>query len=158
MATLEQLQFLQKEAGAAATASHLWPEFAACEAAVETAWGTSRLYLQGCNIFGEKQHEQPIFKTVTLPTREMEAGQWITVDAAFIWFPTTIESFVSRMKTLRRLAATYPEYAAALAATSGEDFVTQVSKRWSTDPQRAVKVLEIYSAHRNVFVQQGGTQ
>jgi flagellum-specific peptidoglycan hydrolase FlgJ len=153
MATPEQIKFLQDEAAKARLANHVWPEYAACEAALETAWGASQLYLRANNIFGEKQHAAPVFLTTLFPTREVQAGKWVTVDAAFIWFPTTIEAFVSRMKTLRRLAAEYPEYLAALAATTGEDFVTEVSKRWSTDPQRGVKVLEIHAAHNNVFAQ-----
>lgn len=153
MATLEQLQFLERAAAAARHANHVWPEFAACEAALETSWGTSQLFLRGNNVFGEKQHATPVYLTMMLPTWEVVNGQKITIQAAFIWFPSAIEAFMSRMETLQRLAGTYPEYAAALAATTGEEFVTEVSKRWSTDPERAVKVLEIYSAHKDVFAQ-----
>ena len=160
MATPEQVEFLRRACGAARLAHHVWSEYAACEAALETAWGTSRLYLQGNNVFGEKQHAKPVFLTVTLPTREYRYGVgWITVQAPFIWFPSPIEAFEMRMQTLRRLAVEknsageleYPEYAAALAATSGEAFVTEVSKRWSTDPERGAKVLEIFNAHMDVF-------
>jgi hypothetical protein len=52
--------------------------------------------------------------------------------------------FVDRMLTLRRLAPNYPHYKAALNAGSGTIFVTEVSQTWSTDPQRANKVLAIY--------------
>lgn len=151
MATLEQLQFLQRMFSSAKLANHVWPEYAACEAALETSWGNSQLYLRGCNVFGEKQHEQPVWLTMMLPTREVLAGRTVIVQADFIWFPTPMEAFVSRMKTLNRLAARYPAYAAALAATSGEEFVTQVSKDWLTDPERAAKVLEIHNAHKDVF-------
>jgi flagellum-specific peptidoglycan hydrolase FlgJ len=149
MASLEQLQFLDRVHSAARLANHVWPEYAACEAALETAWGTSQLYIRGNNIFGEKQHVDPVFLTLKLPTREMQAGQWVTVQADFIWFPSANESFVMRMKTLRRLG--YPEYANALAASTGEEFVTEVSKRWSTDLERAAKVLAIHSAHKDVL-------
>jgi len=151
MATVEQIQFLQHEYSKAQTANHIWPEIAACEAAVETAWGTSELYQRGCNVFGEKQHTPPVFLTLTLPTKEFNAGHFVTVTADFIWFPTTTEAYISRMKTLRRLASEYPEYAAALAATTREDYIASVSKRWSTDPQRAATVLAIYRAHADVL-------
>lgn len=149
MATPEQLGFLKDEAAKARLGGHIWPEFAACEAAVETAWGTSQLYRKGNNVFGEKQHAKPIFLTVALPTREFAGGEWTDVLANFVWFPSTIEAFAQRMKTLA--AQGFPEYKAALAAASGEAFVTEVSKRWSTDPNRAATVLEIYNVHKSVF-------
>jgi hypothetical protein len=48
---------------------------------------------------------------------------------------------------LEREQGEYPAFAAALHATTGEEFVRQVSVKWSTDPQRAEKVLEIYRRH-----------
>ena len=56
------------------------------------------------------------------------------------------------MALLERLAKAYPAYAAALAAIDGESFVRLVSKRWSTDPDRGLKVLRIHEVHREVFV------
>jgi flagellum-specific peptidoglycan hydrolase FlgJ len=150
MATILQL-FLQNEFGAARLAGHLFPDYAACEAALETGWGSSELFQHANNVFGEKQHTIPIYMTARFPTREMQNGAWVTVEAEFVWFPTTSKAFQSRMDTLHRLASVYPEYAAALSARTGEEFVVEVSKRWSTDPDRAQKVLEIYAAHRDVF-------
>lgn len=151
MATAEQIEFLKREYASAQMASHIWPAMAACEAALETGWGASQLYQRGNNVFGEKQHDPPVFLTVTLPTLEFNAGQFVKVTAQFIWFPTSIDAYISRMKTLRRLSSEYPEYAAALAATSPEVFIESVSKRWSTDPNRAANVLEIYRAHGDIL-------
>jgi hypothetical protein len=55
------------------------------------------------------------------------------------------------MELLHRLAASYPEYQAALAATTGHDFIVHVSRSWSTDPDRAGKVLSVYDCHHQVF-------
>jgi hypothetical protein len=41
----------------------------------------------------------------------------------------------------------------ALAAKTPEEYVTQVSMSWSTDPQRAAKCIETYRAHMDVFPQ-----
>ena len=71
----------------------------------------------------------------------------VDITAKFVKFPTLQEAFAARMDTLRRLSATVANYANALAATSGEQFVLNVSKSWSTDPQRASTVLAIYNAH-----------
>jgi hypothetical protein len=49
------------------------------------------------------------------------------------------------------LARGYPNYGAALAAATGEQFITLVSRTWSTDPDRAGKVLDVYDHHRLAF-------
>ena len=58
------------------------------------------------------------------------------------------------MALLQRLSNTYPAYEAALNATTGEEFITAVSHTWSTDPQRAGKVLSIYDLHSSAFAAQ----
>ena len=60
--------------------------------------------------------------------------------------------FSARMRLLQGASRKYPHYAAALAATTGEEFVREVSQTWSTDPARASKVLSIYAAHHGCFV------
>jgi hypothetical protein len=59
------------------------------------------------------------------------------------------------MALLERLSRAYPHYGAALKAATGEQYIAAVSLSWSTDPQRAGKVLEVYDAHADVFT---GTQ
>lgn len=148
-------QFLVTMAAEAKAATHPWPEYAACEAALESAWGTSKLYLQAGNIFGMKQHHPPIFDTIELPTKEYVNGQWQTVIASWVKYPTAADCFADRLDTLRRLSLQdgYERYAAALAATTGEDFIIQVSAKWSTDPDRAKKVLETYAKHAAIFTE-----
>jgi len=144
---VEDVSFLEKCAAAAGAGGHVWPEFAACEAALESTYGRSTLAAQDNNLFGMKQHRHPVYATVSLPTGEFVQGQWVRVTADFVKYPGWAECFSDRMATLRRLAPEkgFEHYAAALAAQDGGTFVREVSASWSTDPNRAQKVLNIYS-------------
>lgn len=152
MAMTEQDKFLVAACEAASKAGHPWPDYAACEAALESRYGQSLLARDGNNLFGTKQSATaPRYGTLDLPTKEYVEGEWETVMAHWVKYPSWAESFTDRMDVLRRLQARYPHYANALKATSGEAFVREVSATWSTDPNRADKVLEIYAAHRDLW-------
>lgn len=148
-----QTLFLARAANAARDAGHIFPEYAACEAALESGWGRSLLAVEANNLFGQKQ-SHPAFpgtETLSMPTREFLHGHWLTVQASWARFPGWAECFRARMELLHRLAAEYPEYRAALEAASGAQYVLAVSRRWSTDPERGGKVLAIYDAHASAF-------
>lgn len=151
MATTEQLNWLSRAAQGAKLAGHVWPEMAACEAALESAWGTSELAREGNNLFGCKQHSHPVYGTISIPTREFQNRTWITVNADWVKYPDLMSCFWDRMNTLRNLSTTYPHYALALAADSPEEYVTEVSRSWSTDPHRAVNCIAIYDAHKGAL-------
>ena len=143
--------FLTRARRAALRAGHVFPEFAACEAALESGWGQSKLATEANNLFGQKQSHPPVGEGVQLPTKEYAHGAWLTVPALWAKFADWQECFAARMALLERLANAYPAYAAALAAKDGRDFVTQVSRRWSTDPNRGEKVLQVWQMHRGMF-------
>ena len=149
--TPAQMQFLQTASRQAAVAGHVFPKMAACEAALESGFGTSGLALADNNLFGMKQHAHPIYGTHVLPTKEfIDANgdsnkEWVVVNAAWVKYPDLAACFADRMATLRRLAPRMQHYAAALAATDPVTFVNEVSKSWSTDPERAAKVVAIYN-------------
>ena len=145
--------FLVKARDAAAQAGHVWPEYAACEVALESGWGGSKLATEAHNLFGQKQSHPPVEGTGTLvlPTREFLHGSWVTVQANWVEFVDWAGSFAARMALLRRLSRAYPHYAAALVAKTGEEFVVEVSKSWSTDPERAGKVLAVHDRHAAAF-------
>ena len=145
MATFQD-DFLRKAASAARAAGHPFPEYAACEAALESAWGQSGLATRANNLFGQKQSRPPLdgTGTLSLPTREFLGGVWVTVNANWVLFTDWSTCFNARMRLLQGASRKYPHYAAALAATTGEEFVREVSQTWSTDPARANKVLSIY--------------
>jgi flagellum-specific peptidoglycan hydrolase FlgJ len=152
MLTLQE-SFLRKAAAAARAAGHIFPDYAACEAALESGWGQSHLATEANNLFGQKQAAPPLAGTATLslPTREFLHGAWVSVAANWVRFPDWESCFRERMALLHSLARAYPSYGAALAAASGEQFVTLVSHTWSTDPARAGKVLAVYDQHRAAF-------
>jgi len=149
-----QQEFLKKAYESALSAGHIFPEIAACEAAIESAWGQSKLAREANNLFGQKQSHPALAGsgTLSLPTQEFLHNQWVNVEANWVRFASWHDCFAARMALLKRLSRAYPHYAAALAARSGEDFATQVSKSWSTDPERAAKVLAIHAQHRASFV------
>jgi flagellum-specific peptidoglycan hydrolase FlgJ len=142
--TDDQKTFLDKASLAAQLARHPFPRMAAAEAALESFWGKSGLASEDNNLFGMKQHAHPIYGTVLLPTKEYERGEWIATQAPWVKYPDWSSAFYDRMVTLTRLSHIYPHYAAALQATDAETFIREVSQTWSTDPNRADKVLAIY--------------
>jgi flagellum-specific peptidoglycan hydrolase FlgJ len=152
MGTLQD-QFLTKAAEAARAAGHLFPAYAACEAALESGWGMSHLAVEANNLFGQKQAHPPLAgtETIALPTREFLHGGWVAVQANWVRFGDWAACFHGRMALLESLSSAYPNYKAALASATGEQFVTEVSKTWSTDPGRAGKVLAVYDCHRTTL-------
>lgn len=150
--TDEEKQWLVDTATAATNAEHVWPEYAACEAALESGFGRSGLATRDNNLFGMKQHKHPIYGTEVLPTREFENGEWETVDASWVKYPDLVTCFQDRMNTLRKLSQypSYTHYANALAATDGQQYVSEVSAKWSTDPNRGQKVLDIYKEWKGI--------
>lgn len=147
MATAEQLAWLESAAKAAKVAGHVWPAMAAAEAALESTWGESELAREDFNLFGCKQHQHPVYGTVHIPTKEFIGQNWKTEDAAWVKYPDLASCFADRMGTLRTLSTTYPHYSLALAANTPEEYVIEVSRSWSTDPERATKCTKIYHAH-----------
>jgi flagellum-specific peptidoglycan hydrolase FlgJ len=148
-----QEQFLKDAADAARAAGHLFPEYAACEAALESGWGMSHLAAEANNLFGQKQAHPPLggTETIALPTREYLHGAWVSVQANWVKFSDWAGCFRERMALLRSLSEAYPNYKAAIGANNGEQFITEVSKTWSTDPGRAGKVLAVYDCHRDIL-------
>jgi flagellum-specific peptidoglycan hydrolase FlgJ len=147
--TQQQITWLLDAARAAMDAQHPWPEMAACEAALESGYGSSALAREGLNLFGMKQHVHPIHGTLNLPTKEFLDGTWVVVDAPFVKYDTIAQCFADRFTTLVRLASHYPHYAAALAAKDVLTYINEVSATWSTDPERGAKVTSIYNEFVN---------
>ena len=144
-------EFIKTQAVNAAKSGHIFPLMAACEAALESGYGTSSLSIADRNLFGTKQHTHPIFGTANLSTKEFLDGKWVTIIAHWIVYPTYADCFTDRMNTLTRMAPNYPHYKAALAATDPITYATEVSKTWSTGPQRGTDVISIYHTFTTLF-------
>jgi flagellum-specific peptidoglycan hydrolase FlgJ len=143
----EQRTFLDLAVAEAIKANHPFAQMAACEAALESNYGKSELARDARNLFGMKQHTHPVYGTMTLPTREFLNGEWETVGAGWVSYPDLRSCFCDRLATLERLANAYPHYKAALAAPDAQTYIAEVSKTWSTDPERGQKVLSIYQEY-----------
>lgn len=147
MLSEEHVSFLDRATEAAIKANHPFATMAACEAALESGFGTSLLASADFNLFGMKQHRHPIYSTINLPTREFLDGHWISTTSQWVKYPDWRACFADRLATLERLAKVYTHYAAALAAKDPQTYIQQVSLTWSTDPGRAGKVLAIYQEY-----------
>jgi len=143
----DKRQFVASSSASARMVAHPYPDMAACEAALESAYGKSELAIRYHNLFGMKQHSHAVYGTVSLPTREFQSGQWIEVDSSWVNYPTVEDCFADRLATLTRLASVYPNYKLALQATTPEDYIIHVSATWSTDPARWQKVMTIYNEY-----------
>jgi flagellum-specific peptidoglycan hydrolase FlgJ len=153
MPTTPQDTFLRQAASAARAAGHIFPDYAAAEAALESNWGQSRLAREANNLFGQKaSSREQGSNTLALPTQEFLNGRWITITAHWARFTDQATCFRARMALLQRLQHSYPAYARALGAATGEAFVQEVSRAWSTDPHRADKVLAIHRRHSASFL------
>lgn len=142
--TPDQVRWLESTAYIAKQAGHIYPDMAACEAAEESRFGCSELAERAKNLFGMKQHMHPVWGTLNLPTREWAKTNWVATTAAWVSYPSLAACFQDRMSTLHVLSHAYPHYANALVASDPENYVTELSKTWSTDPNRATKVIGIY--------------
>lgn len=151
--------FITNAVAAAQAAGHVFPEMAACEAAVESAgklpdgtyqYGYSELARLYNNMFGTKVHQHEEYGTINLPTKEYSSVKgWYVVEAAWVAYPNWMASFEDRMSTLERLKGVYPHYALALTAPDPITYVEQVSLTWSTGPARAQECINIYKQYFN---------
>lgn len=110
---------LLKFRDAAAAADHIWPEYAACEAAWHCKSGGHPVVSKGNNPFLARQRAKPIHAT-------MLHGD-LRAQTAYILYPDLVAAFRARMETLRNHQTIYYE---ALRAKTGEDYVRAVSAEW----------------------------
>jgi len=143
----ERQSWIQDIANQARAGGHIFPEYAASEAALESNWGQSKLAREANNLFGQKYRQGCPYGELDLPTQEFLNGQWVTITAHWIAYPDVATCFKDRMATLQRLQHAYPHYGLALNALNGSIYVTEVSATWSTDPTRAEKVLSIHNQY-----------
>lgn len=113
------------------------------QAALESAWGRSRLSREAHNYFGIKAHGGGPF--LELPTAEVRDGVVVRCSARFARYDSMQACFADR----DHLIATLGCYAEARAcAADPEGFIRALAKHWATDPRYAEKVLAIYRANR----------
>ena len=115
------------------------------QAALESAWGTSRLAREACNLFGIKATPSWKGPVITLPTREYVAGRWIVVPANWRKYPSWNECIVDYSRILH----VCPWYRDALENINDPDaflkglLPTVREPGWATDPIYEFKVKQI---------------
>ncbi|MCO0831754.1 glycoside hydrolase family 73 protein [Fructobacillus sp. W13] len=121
------------------------------QAALESDFGQSSLAVRAHNLYGVKAGAgQP---SVTMSTKEYEDGEWKTIDAAFVSYPSWQASMKAHAELLRKGTAWNPtQYAHVLSAkTYSEAAQALVKDGYATDPDYAAKlvhVIEKYNLHR----------
>jgi hypothetical protein len=149
-------QWLLDMAALAKAAGHPFPEMAACEAGIDSAYGHSNLAKEANNLFGVRQRDPQVFETSEMPTREKkkDGTYQMNGNAGYIKYPTLLDCFADRITNITRLAPKYIHYAKALAAKDALEYVGQISRTWSNDPHRAANCAQVYHKYfGDLFVQ-----
>lgn len=136
------LDLATRAALAASARSRLPAGITVAQAALESAWGRSRLVREAHNYFGIKAHSGGPF--IELPTCEYVTGILVRTTARFARYASVEECFADRDHHILTLAC----YAAARAcAADPEAFACALATHWATDPHYAGKLLRLYRAH-----------
>jgi flagellum-specific peptidoglycan hydrolase FlgJ len=114
------------------------------QAALESAWGSSRLSQKANNFFGIKA--RPGCDSIAMPTTECStnaAGRPVAAKttARFARYESIDDCFADRDRIIRELAC----YAEARShAREPIAFIHSLAKHWATDPDYAEKLEQIY--------------
>ena len=139
-------EFLEASSQAALLASRssgLPPGITVAQAALESAWGKSRLSRDAQNYFGIKAHGSHPW--IEFPTTEIQDGATVHTHAHFAVYGSMTDCFADRDLLILK----NERYQTARECTARpEEFVRAVAASWATDPQYADKVLRVYHANR----------
>jgi len=112
------------------------------QAALESAWGESRLAQKANNYFGIKARGDQLF--IAMPTTECETGEMKKLAARFARYRSMAECFAAR----DAIILTAPCYVEARGhAREPLAFIHSLAKHWATDPAYAEKLEAIYLQH-----------
>jgi flagellar rod assembly protein/muramidase FlgJ len=121
--------------------------FIVAQAALESAWGRSRLAREANNLFGIKAGPRWAGEVIDLPTREFQDGEWVTVTAGWRRYADVAASLADHALFLSR----NPRYRQAFLAGSPQMFALRVAQAgYATDPRYAEKIVSIMMRH-NLF-------
>lgn len=131
-------------AQASAKTTKVPASFVVAQAALESAWGTSRLSLEGKNLFGVKADKGWKGPVITMPTREFVGGKWITVLAPWRKYATWLDCINDHADFFIK----NPRYKPCFSCETAEGFAEAVANAgYATDPQYAQKVISVMRAH-----------
>lgn len=116
----------------------------ASQVALETGWGTSRLYKEYNNAFSIKG------KGVSLETYEFMQGKWLKVLDGFRVYSNKLDSFIDYDRVIKQSFPRAYEVRSHL-----EPYVYALQKYgYATDPRYAEKILRIAKMIRDVFMRE----
>lgn len=127
------------------------PAAVAAQAALESAFGESRLAKDANNLFGIKATKSWHGPVVEYETKEHKNGEWITITARFRKYDSYQECVMDYAKIINRL----PWYKDAVeAARLGDDMgfingllASEKQPGWATDPEYAKKIMRIFNQY-----------
>jgi flagellum-specific peptidoglycan hydrolase FlgJ len=126
----------------AARASHrssgIPASFTLAQAALESAWGASKLAQKGFNLFGVKADRSWKGDTISIITREVINGASVMVPAVWRAYPDWAGCLADRVEFFKR----NPRYKACFNETTGPGWCRAVAAAgYATDPDYAEKLL-----------------
>lgn len=114
--------------------------FTIAQAALESAWGSSKLALIGNNLFGVKADKSWTGEILQMPTVEFVNGKKIIVIAKWRKY----QSFQNSLDDHCKFLIENKRYAKAFYSRDSEEFATQIAlSGYATDPQYAFKIVSI---------------
>lgn len=122
------------------------------QAILESNWNSSDLASQYHNLYGVKADANQ--RSVLLPTKEYENGEWVTINGRFAVYNSWQDSMHAHAKLLAHGTSWNPQqYAHVLSA---KDYATAAKALtqdgYATDPTYAQKLIEIINTwHLNRF-------
>lgn len=137
-ATDTEAAFLTTAYAAAKAAQHVWPAYAACEAALDSDYGRSDLATKANNLFNMRAPAklQQGQKIISVENSGKLATDWLAFDSPQ-------ECFATRMAQIQ----TVPMFYLARRALTQDEYLEQMGKL-QTDALRVGKVQAIYLAHK----------
>lgn len=137
MTPSEFLDQIVPAARASHKASGIPASFTLAQAALESAWGASKLSKQGCNLFGVKADKAWKGAVLMMETAEFENGKRVMVMARWRQYPTWAACLADRVEFFKRNR----RYADCFKETTGEGWCDAVAKAgYATDPDYSAKL------------------
>lgn len=156
MTPQEFIDQIAPAAQASQAATRIPASFTIAQAALESGWGRSELATKAFNLFGVKADASWADDVLTLPTKEVVNGEWVTVDARWRKYAGWQECLDDHAKFL----IVNPRYKPAFDhCDDSVEFARAVAAAgYATDPSYASKIVDIIQAYDlKKFDQAGAT-
>lgn len=121
-------------------ASGIPASFTLAQAALESAWGASKLSRAALNLFGVKADRAWKGPTIWMDTAEVINGRRVIVKAPWRAYTTWLDCLTDRAAFFRK----NPRYAACFQQTTGAGWARAVAAAgYATDPDYAEKLIAV---------------